>query len=84
MQALLEAILAAGNFRRAVTISTFRMGFGQKPRGNENHWMINIYIYMGVSTNRGGPQKLMVYFMENPIKMDDLGGPPLFLETPIC
>ncbi len=20
----------------------------------------------------------------NPIKMDDLGGPPLFLETPIC
>ena len=22
--------------------------------------------------------------MENPIKMDDLGGPPLFLETPIC
>ena len=20
--------------------------------------------------------------MENPIKMDDLGGPPLFLETP--
>ena len=25
----------------------------------------------------------MVYFMENPIKMDDLGGPALFLETPI-
>ena len=24
----------------------------------------------------------MVYFMENPIKTDDLGGPPLFLETP--
>ncbi len=23
-------------------------------------------------------------FMENPIKMDDLGGPPLFLETPNC
>ena len=22
--------------------------------------------------------------MENPIKMDDLGGPPLFLETPTC
>ena len=31
--------------------------------------------------NRGGPQKWMVYFMENPIKMDDLGV-PLFLETP--
>ena len=22
--------------------------------------------------------------MENPVKMDDLGDPPLFLETPIC
>ncbi len=28
--------------------------------------------------------KWMVYFMENPIKMDDLGGFPIFLETPIC
>ena len=38
---------------------------------------------MGVSTNRGTP-KWMVYkfIMENLIKMDDLGGPPLFLETP--
>ena len=35
---------------------------------------------MGVSKNRGTP-KWMVYFMENPIKMDDLGV-PLFLETP--
>ena len=26
----------------------------------------------------------MVNIMEHPIKMDDLGGPPLFLETPIC
>ncbi len=25
----------------------------------------------------------MVKIMENLIKMDDLGGPPLFLETPI-
>ena len=24
------------------------------------------------------------FIMENPIKMDDLGGPPLFLETPKC
>ena len=40
--------------------------------------------YMGVSKNRVFlPPKWMVYFMENPIKMDDLGGPPLFLETPI-
>ena len=29
---------------------------------------------MGVSKNRGGPPKWMVYFMENPIKMDYLGG----------
>ena len=28
------------------------------------------------------PAKWMVYFMENPMKMDDLGV-PLFLETPI-
>ena len=37
---------------------------------------------MGVSKNKGTP-KWMVYFMENPIKMDDLGVFPLFLETPI-
>ncbi len=30
----------------------------------------------------GKPPKWMVYFMENPIKMDDLGGFPIFLETP--
>ncbi len=35
---------------------------------------------MGVSKNRGTP-KWMVKIIENPIKMDDLGGPPL-LETP--
>ena len=34
---------------------------------------------MGVSKNSGTP-KWMVYFMENPIEMDDLGGfLPLFL-----
>ena len=37
-------------------------------------------LYMGVSKNRDTP-KWMVY-MENPIKMDDLGV-PLFSETPI-
>ncbi len=36
---------------------------------------------MGVSKNRGTP-KWMVYNMENPVKMDDLGL-PLFLETSI-
>ena len=37
--------------------------------------------YMGVSKSSGTP-KWMVYIMENPIKMDDLGVPP-FSETPI-
>ena len=39
---------------------------------------------MGVSKNRG-TQKWMVYkaLRENPIEMDDLGGFPIFLETPI-
>ena len=32
------------------------------------------FIYRGVSKNRGFPPKWMVYFMEKPIKMDDLGG----------
>ena len=36
-----------------------------------------IYIYMGVSKNRGTP-KWMVFFMENPIKVDDLGVPLFF------
>ena len=31
----------------------------------------------------GKAPKWMVKMMENPIKMDDLGGPPIFLETPI-
>ena len=35
---------------------------------------------MGVSKNSGTP-KWMVKIMENPIKMDDLGGPPLFGNT---
>jgi len=30
----------------------------------------------------GKPPKWMVKIMENPIEMDDLGGPPLFSETP--
>ena len=37
---------------------------------------------MGVEPRIGGkPPELMIYCMENPIKMDDLGV-PLFLETP--
>ena len=37
---------------------------------------------MDVSKNRGTP-KWMVKIMENPIKIDDLGGFPIFLETPM-
>ena len=36
----------------------------------------------GCFQNIGVPQNGW-FTMENPIKMDDLGGPPLFLETPI-
>ena len=45
-------------------------------------WML-FGIYLGVSKNRGKTPKWMVKIMENPIKMDDLGVFPLFLETPI-
>ena len=39
--------------------------------------------HMEVSKN-GSTPKWMVKIMENRIKMDDLGGPPLFSETSIC
>ncbi len=39
--------------------------------------------YMGGSKNRGKTPKWMVKIMEKPIKKDDLGGLPLFLETSI-
>ena len=42
---------------------------------------LQVHFHMGVSKNRGKPQKWMVY-NENPIKIHDLGV-PLFLETPI-
>ena len=47
--------------------------------GDKSRWKWR-FVYLGVSKNRGTP-KWMVY-MENPIKMDDLGV-PLFSETPI-
>ena len=38
---------------------------------------------MGVSKNRGNPPQKNVWFtMKNPIKIHDLWGFPLFLETP--
>ena len=60
------------------TLGTLR--FGRNPKklwGCDSGWS-----YLGISKNSGNP-KWMVKIMENPIKMDDLGGPPLFLETPI-
>ena len=45
--------------------------------------LLDKLIDMGVSKNRDSP-KWMVKIMEHPIKMDDLGVFPLFLETPIC
>ena len=43
-----------------------------------------VWTYMGVSKNRGGPPKWMVKIMENPIEMDDLGGKPtIFGNTPL-
>ena len=40
---------------------------------------------MDVSKNRRfSPQNGWFIMVPNPIKMDDLGGVPIFLETPIC
>ena len=39
-------------------------------------------IQMDVSKNSGKTSKWMVYFMENPIQMDDLGAHPYFWKHP--
>ena len=61
-------------------------------RGGTPKWMVYngrslkqkfLMTQMGVEPNIGVKRpKWMVYFMENPIKMDEMGV-PLFLETPI-
>ena len=53
----------------------------QVSAGNNRKTLCENSMKIGVSKTRGTP-KWMVY-MENPIKMGDLGVPP-FKETPVC
>ena len=48
-------------------------------------YQVKTYIqYMDVSKNRGGPPKWINFIMENPIRIDDLGGnTPIFGNTHI-
>ena len=46
-------------------------------------WTNSVMIYIWVFPKIGVPPKWMVYFMENPIKMDDLGGTLIFGKTHI-
>ena len=55
---------------------------GRSRFGNEfPHLSLVFFVPLDVSKNRGTP-KWMVKIMEDPIKIHDLGGPPLFLEIP--
>ena len=57
---------------------TFRLKFFR----NHVIFIKRVVFHRGVSKNRDTP-KWTVKIMEHLIKMDDLGVPPLFLETPI-
>ncbi len=57
--------------RRAQSDLCWKSGVGRQP----------IWVFPNIGVVY--PPKWMVYFMENPIKLDDLGV-PLFLETPVC
>ena len=62
---------------------------GEAPKWMNSVVYKNLWLQMGGPPKIGGkPPKWMVYFMENPIKMDDLGGFPKmdgenFMENPI-
>ena len=71
--------ISVKEFEKALRTWNFPRATKQVPLGPMSK--LCIYIYMGVSKNKGTP-KWMVKIMENPIKMDDLGV-PLFSETSI-
>ncbi len=64
--------------------------YEQSPTGGNTPWKgVNSTVNPignkhGCQPKNNGTPKWMVKIRENPIKMDDLGGPPLFLETPTC
>ena len=69
-------LLSLGSIASSMDVSLGLMG------GRWTHRFCVCVCYVDVSKNRGTP-KWMVKIMENPIKMDDLGGKPLFSETSI-
>ena len=71
---------AAPAFHPGLIVETTCL-FGFHGRCVRHEIMEPFCIYMDVSKNRG-TSKWMVNIMENPIKMDDLGGTPYFWKHP--